>query len=129
MTTKDSFWRFYLFIILTLQRLVDAPNALAASCADPDDLQLQCLEDIINNLLTKVVVLVGISSFLMLIYGGLRYITAGGDQKTVDGARKTVTYSLLGFGLTVSIYFIFKVLLNALGLGWFLQFTIPPKTP
>lgn len=94
---------------------------------DIDAFGFRCLEGIFDNLLTKIIVLVGIGSFLVLTFGGFKYITAGGDQKAIDGARKTITYALLGFVLTVIIYFIFAVLLGQLGLLNFLQFTIPDR--
>lgn len=88
---------------------------------------LFCLEGIFDNLLSKVVVLVGIGSFLMLMVGGFKYITAGGDMKAIDTAKKTITYAVLGFIITVIIYFIFSVILARLGLLNFLQFEVPSR--
>ena len=47
--------------------------------------------------ITNVILLiVGIVSVIMLIYGGLRYILSGGDSKKVTDAKNTILYAIIG---------------------------------
>lgn len=47
---------------------------------------------IVNILLT----IAGLIAALYLIYGGVRYITSQGEEKTAEEAKKTIIYALLG---------------------------------
>ncbi len=54
----------------------------------------------LNTLLTNVVnifsAIVGVIAVLMVIWGGLRYITSGGDQNKVASAKNTLIYAVIG---------------------------------
>jgi hypothetical protein len=54
----------------------------------------------INNTIKRVVnifsVIAGIAAVFMVIIGGFRYVTSGGDPGTVSSAKKTVLYALIG---------------------------------
>ena len=69
---------------------------------------LRGLEGVFANLISVALGLAGIVLFLMLIVGGFRYITSGGDPKAAEGARNTLTYAILGFVLVASAYLILR---------------------
>lgn len=56
--------------------------------------------DNLNNLLIKIVnifsAVVGVIAVIMIIVGGLRYITSGGDSNKVGGAKTSIIYALIG---------------------------------
>ncbi len=51
-------------------------------------------------LLKKVVqwliIIIGSISVIMIIYGGFKYITSGGDSNNVTAAKNTIMYALIG---------------------------------
>ncbi len=53
-----------------------------------------------NGILTRVVriisLIVGIASVFVIIIAGLRYITASGDPNSVNGAKNTILYAVIG---------------------------------
>ncbi len=53
-----------------------------------------------NDLLTQIVnifsAIVGVIAVIMIIVGGLRYITSGGDSNKVSGAKNTLIYAIIG---------------------------------
>ncbi len=53
-----------------------------------------------NDILTKVInifsVIVGVIAVIMIIVGGFRYITSGGKQESVTGAKNTILYAVIG---------------------------------
>lgn len=59
---------------------------------------------------------VGIISVIMLIYGGIRYITSGGDSKKVTDAKNTVLYAIIGLVIAILAYAIVNFVLNAMGI-------------
>lgn len=56
--------------------------------------------DTISNLASKVVnifsLIVGAVAVVMIIYGGFRYITSGGDSNSVGTAKNTLIYAIIG---------------------------------
>lgn len=58
---------------------------------------------------------IGAIAVIMLVYGGLRFITSGGDSKKVTDAKNTVLYSLLGLAIAFLSYAIINFVLNAIG--------------
>ncbi len=75
----------------------------------------------VNNLITQIVnifsVIVGIVAVIMIVYGGFRYITSGGESGNVTNAKNTILYALIGLVIVALAQFIVKfVLAKATGL-------------
>jgi hypothetical protein len=72
--------------------------------------------DTINNIITTVInlfsMIVGIIAVIMIIYGGLRYITSGGDSAKITSAKNTIIYALIGLVVVALAQFIVKFVLN-----------------
>lgn len=53
-----------------------------------------------DGLLTKaaniVSIVVGIASVIMIVVGGFKYVSSGGDSGQISNARRTVIYALVG---------------------------------
>jgi hypothetical protein len=54
------------------------------------------LEDLIRTIINVFSVIVGSVSVIMIIIGGFRYITSGGDSNNVGGAKNTILYAIVG---------------------------------
>jgi TRAP-type C4-dicarboxylate transport system permease small subunit len=48
----------------------------------------------------------GIILFVLLLVGGFKYITSGGDPKAIEGAQKTITSALTGLFVVLIAYLI-----------------------
>ena len=57
----------------------------------------------------------GIVLFILLIVGGFRFITSGGDPKAVEGARKTLTSAVAGLVLILVSYLVLVLIKNITG--------------
>lgn len=55
---------------------------------------------IIATIITWVIRLVGAISIIMILFGGFRYITSGGDTNAVKGAKDTIIYAIVGLVVT-----------------------------
>lgn len=40
--------------------------------------------------------IVGFIAVIMIIYGGVKYITSGGDSNNISGAKNTIVYAIIG---------------------------------
>ena len=65
-----------------------------------------------------VLLIVGLISVIMLVYGGLRYILSGGDSKKVTDAKNTILYAIIGLIISMLAYAIVHFVLNSvIGVG------------
>ncbi len=53
-------------------------------------------EGLFANVLSSILALGGIVLFLILVFGGIQYITAGGEPPKIEAAKKTLTYAIFG---------------------------------
>lgn len=57
-------------------------------------------ETTVNNLVTTIInifsAVVGIVAVIMILYGGFKYITAGGDSSRITSAQHTIIYAIIG---------------------------------
>jgi hypothetical protein len=94
--------------------------------ANPNPACLQALETVFEKGLSTALWGVGIACFFAIIIGGIKYMTAGADDKAMGGAKQTITYGIIGLVIAVSAY----ALLNGLNLIIFripnlIKFDIP----
>ncbi len=50
----------------------------------------------IGNVVNLISVAVGIAAVIMMIIGGFRYITSGGNQESIKSAKNTLLYAIIG---------------------------------
>jgi hypothetical protein len=73
------------------------------------------LSCIFSNIVSYALGFAGIVLFILLIMGGFRFITSGGDPKAVEGARKTLTSAITGLVLILVSYLILVLIKNITG--------------
>lgn len=57
---------------------------------------LERFNAIIKRIINLLSVIVGVVAVVMIIIGGLRYITSGGSDTSVTGAKNTILYAIIG---------------------------------
>ena len=70
------------------------------------------LNDLLADIINIISVIVGIVAVIMIIYGGFKYITSGGDSGNVTGAKNTILYAIVGLIIVALAQFIVKFVLN-----------------
>jgi len=68
------------------------PSTDAADLNNPENAVSQLSKDVVNVLS----LVVGVVSVVMIIIGGLRYITSSGDSTNVTNAKNTILYAVVG---------------------------------
>ena len=87
-----------------------------ADCAKPEDTPT-CLFGpgcAFTTIVNTALFVIGAISVLMLIYGGIRYTTSGGNEKSVTAAKNTILYAIVGIVIAVLAYAIVNFILTAL---------------
>jgi hypothetical protein len=65
--------------------------------------------------------LAGVAAFIYLLWGGIQWITAGGDKDALEKARRKLINALVGLAIVFSSYailFILRTLFNINLIGW-----------
>lgn len=70
------------------------------------------LKSIASKIVNLLSVIVGIVSVIMIIYGGFKYITSGGDSGNVSGAKNTLVYAIVGLIIVALAQFIVHYVLS-----------------
>jgi hypothetical protein len=76
----------------------------------PAPATLDQLEGIFTNIVQIIITIAGFALFIMLIVGGFRFLTSGGDTKAVAAARNTLTFAILGLVLIIASILILKLI-------------------
>lgn len=75
---------------------IDLPGNFNAPCFPGLKAGFKDLGSFVTNFMDLVLALVGLLAFLMLVYGALRYIFAGGDKQGLQSARQRMIYAIIG---------------------------------
>lgn len=70
------------------------------------------LNTTISNVVSTLIVIAGIASVIMIVIGGLRYILSQGNEKSIEGAKSTILYAVIGLIVAVLAYAIVNFVLN-----------------
>ena len=110
------------FACLFSSRLLVSATSVqeGANAARADGMPTELIGDngVFSRITNTVLLIVGLISVIMLVYGGLRYILSGGDSKKVTDAKNTVLYAIIGLIISMLAYAIVHFVLNSvIGVG------------
>jgi hypothetical protein len=75
----------------------------------------------LNNLIKKIInifsLIVGVIAVIMIIIGGLKYVTSGGESSNVSGAKNTILYAIVGLIIVALAQFIVRFVLDSASTG------------
>lgn len=73
------------------------------------------VQDIFTALIQFLLVGIIVGALLFLIWGGIQWITSGGDKSGVDAARKKIVYAVVGLVVAFLSFFIISFIGNFFG--------------
>lgn len=101
---------FVLALAISLSGFALAP--IAAQAAAPTPTQTACsavtghancndnsapsVGKLVKSAIKILSILIGIAAVIMIIVGGLRYVTSNGDANAISGAKNTIIYAVIG---------------------------------
>jgi len=104
---KSILFTFALLIGLVgfVAQPVGAINVFKDSCKGSNSSDAVCTEagkgatgasDLIQRLITTLLYVVGVISIIVMIVGGIKYVTSDGDSSKVNSAKNTILYAVIG---------------------------------
>ena len=82
-------------------------NATSAGTSTPTDANV-----VIKNVTNIMFFIIGAVSVIMLIYGGIRYTTSGGNANSVTAAKNTIMYSIVGLVIAILAFAVVQFVVN-----------------
>ena len=70
------------------------------------------INGIIRTVINIFSLVVGVISVIMIIIGGLKYITSGGDSGNVTGAKNTILYAIIGLVVVAMAQFMVRFVIT-----------------
>jgi hypothetical protein len=102
--------------LLTLAPPVHAQDDWGGDCVIGDVATIRGISCLISNMLSASLSLLGLLFFLMLLVGGFKYLTSGGDPKGVDSAKGTITAALVAIFLVIIGWFGLRLIAEITGI-------------
>lgn len=73
---------------------------------------LKCIPFIIANLINYAFIFAGVVALIFVILAGYRLITASGDPKKAEDARKTLTFAIIGLVIILLAFGIINIIIK-----------------
>lgn len=80
----------------------------AGNCSTPG----KSIEAIIQTVINFLSAIIGTVAVVMIVVGGFKYITSGGDSGKVAGAKSTLIYAIIGLVIVAMAQFIAQFVLK-----------------
>lgn len=93
------------------------------------ELGLLTIPDMVSGAISLLMIVVSLVFFFILILGGFKWVTSGGDEKKVGAARSEITNALIGLSIVFAAWAIMKLIGIVFGIGILDDLTIPTFQP
>lgn len=79
-------------------------NKTADSAGYSADLKAMTPESLASGVISKILMFLGVVFLGLMIYGGITWMTSGGNEKKVDTAKETITAGIIGLIIVIGAY-------------------------
>ena len=77
------------------------------------------LNQVLTLITNTLMVVIGALAVFFIIFGGVKYLTSGGDKDKVTSAKNTILYAVIGLVIALLARVIVQLVLNAMAGGTF----------
>ncbi len=75
-----------------------------------------CIGNLISNIIGVAFIVAAVVTFVLLVIGGINWITSGGDKAKIDTAQKMITNAIIGLAIVAASYAIYTLVLDFFGI-------------
>lgn len=79
--------------------------------------ELSSIPTYFGNILQAIIPLIGLISFIMILGGGFKILTSGGDPKGMAGGKQTITLAVAGLALAIVSWLVLVLVKNVTGVN------------
>jgi hypothetical protein len=73
--------------------------------------------EFVVNLFQVALIIGSIMTFVYLVWGGIQWITSGGNQEAAKGAKEKITDAIMGLTLLAVVWVIWRLVIYFLGIS------------
>lgn len=104
-----------------------APGAPDLSIGKPDNVAITNIGTLIQGIVQGAIVVAALLVFMFLIWGGIQWITSGGDKGKTQEARDRITAALVGLAVVASAWAIMLIISYFFGINILDGNITPPR--
>jgi len=71
----------------------------------------------LTNAIAILIYAIGIAAVGAIVYGGILYVTSGGDPDKAARGRRSLTYGIIAVVLTMGVYLLYKAITGSVQTG------------
>lgn len=90
----------------------DNPSAVATGTGGEGSFR-----QIILNIVNFILYFLGLIAVIMVIYGGITYVTSAGNQESVEKAKKIIMYAIIGIIIVLISFALVNTIISGAGVG------------
>jgi hypothetical protein len=75
-----------------------------------------CIGNLVSNAVSLAFIVAAIAFFLILVVGGLKWLTSGGDKAKTQIAQTEITNAVIGLAIVAASYAIYTLVLEFFGI-------------
>lgn len=72
------------------------------------------LTDLLQLIINSLIGIVGVAAVIMLVIGGFRYVFSQGNEKSVNAAKDTILYAIIGIVVAILAFAIVNFVIGSL---------------
>ncbi len=78
---------------------------------------IKSFDQFLPSLIQLIFVVGALSALLFLFWGGISYITSGGDKEAAKGAKEKITTAVVGLAILAVVWVLWRLIVYFLGLS------------
>ncbi|TRZ49583.1 hypothetical protein D4S03_08105 [bacterium] len=75
-----------------------------------------CIGHLVSNAVAVAFIVAAIAFFVLLVVGGMEWLTSGGDKTKIQDAQKRISNAVIGLAIVATSYAIFTLAINFFGI-------------
>ncbi len=104
-----------------------AQGTVSIGIQKPDKIQIVDIGALISAFVSMAIIVSGILVFLYLVWGGVEWITSGGDKTKTEKAQQRITSAIIGLAIVAASWALIRIIGAFFGLDIFDISTGIPK--
>ena len=81
----------------------------------PEQAKITDIGILVSSSINIVIIIAGILVFALLVWGGIQWMTSGGDKTKTEEAKSQITNALIGFAIVAASWAVWKIVIYFFG--------------
>jgi amino acid transporter len=86
------------------------------SVTQPDAVKVTDIGKLLQSGITIAIIIAALLTFVFLLWGGIQWITSGGDKAKYEEARNRITAALIGLAIVVLAWLVIRLIAYFFGI-------------